>query len=176
MALLLRAAHYGTVDDDYHTNSRIRLVNAACSIRCPQDYFVQLVEQFPDQVREPDERNLLPLHYAISNASVDSQAYTKFVLEILLKIYPGGAAQEDDSGRLPLHVALMDSYLTWHKGGIKELVMAYPSALRVKDPMNEMLPFMSSAFHAIKSLLHLSTMYELLLSAPDVIVQVSSNR
>lgn len=172
MALLLRAAHYGTVDDDFHQEegrTKIRLVNAACSVRCPQDYFIQLIQQYPDQVGELDERSLLPLHYAVSNASVDSQTYTKFVLESLLEIHPEAAAKCNEDDRLPLHVALMDSTLTWHKGGIQELVYAYPSALRIRDPLYDLTPFLASAFHAIKSMQHLSTTYELLLAAPDAI-------
>jgi ankyrin repeat protein len=169
MALLLRAAHYGTVEDDFHQGSRIRLVNAACSVRCPLDYFAELIQHHPYQVRELDERNLYPLHYAVQNASVDAQAYTKEILEILLDIYPGAAAQVDEDGRLPLHVALMDSKLTWHKGGVKELVYAYPNALGIRDPLYNLHPFMASAYHSTKSMLHLSTTYELLLAAPDAI-------
>ena len=169
MALLLRAAHYGTVDDAFHQGSPVRLLNAACSVRCPQDYFLQLLEQHADQVRELDERNLLPLHYAVEHASVDSQTYTQFVVESLLELYPEAASFENAEGRLPLHVALMDSKLTWHKGGVQEIVFAYPDALRIRDPLYHLPPFLASAFHAIKSMLHLSTTFELLRTAPDVI-------
>lgn len=169
MALLLRAAHYGTVDDAFHQGHPVRLLNAACSVRCPQDYFLQLLEQHADQVRELDERNLLPLHYAVEHASVESQAYSQFVIESLLKLYPEAASVENEEGRLPLHVALMDSKLTWHKGGVQEIVFAYPDALRAKDPLYQLPPFLASAFHAIKSRLHLSTSFELLRTAPDVI-------
>lgn len=168
MALLLRAAHYGTVDDSFHQSSPIRLLNAACSVRCPQDYFLQLLEQHTDQVQDLDERNLLPLHYAVEHASVDAQTYTQFVVKSLLEIYPQAASHENAEGRLPLHVALMDSKLTWHKGGIQELVFAYPDALRIRDPLYQLPPVLASAFHAIKSMLHLSTTFELLRTAPDV--------
>ena len=169
MALLIRAAHYGTVDDAFHQGHPVRLLNAACSVRCPQDYFLQLLEQHADQVRELDERNLLPLHYAVEHASVESQAYSQFVIESLLELYPEAASVENEEGRLPLHVALMDSKLTWHKGGVQEIVFAYPDALRVRDPLYQLPPFLASAFHAIKSRLHLSTSFELLRTAPDVI-------
>ncbi|CAB9530847.1 expressed unknown protein (Partial), partial [Seminavis robusta] len=171
MALLVRAAHYGTVDDACHDDhhSKIRLVSAACSVRCPQAYFLHLLQEYRQEIFELDEpRQLLPLHYAVSNASVDSQPYTQFVLESLLEVYPDAAAVPNEEGRLPLHVALMDSKLTWHKGGIQELVYAYPSALMVPDPVHHLLPFLASAYNALESMLHLSTTYELLRAAPDV--------
>jgi hypothetical protein len=170
MALLLRAAHYGTVQDTSETAAgEIRLLCAACSVRCPQEYFLHILSQHELQVRQFDDRNLLPLHYAVRNASVDSQPYSQFVLESLLERYPAAASFPDNEGRLPLHVALMDSMLTWHKGGIQKLVYAYPAALRVMDPLHKLFPFLISAVHAIKSMLHLSTTFELLRAAPDVI-------
>lgn len=169
MALLLRAAHYGTVDDSFHQGHPVRLLNAACSVRCPQDYFLYLLDQHGDQVRELDERNLLPIHYAVEHASVESQTYSQFVIESLLELYPEAAAVKNEEGRLPLHVALMDSKLTWHKGGVQKIVFAYPDALRARDPLYQLPPFLASAFHAIKSMLHLSTTFELLRTAPDVI-------
>jgi len=173
MALLLRAAHYGTVDDTFHQGSPVLLLHAACSVRCPQDYFLQLLEQHRDQISTRDERGLLPLHYAIEHASVESQPYTQFVVESLLQAYPQAASVPNIEGRLPLHVALMDSKLTWHKGGIQEIVFAFPEALRIPDPINGLPPFLASAYHAIKSMLHLSTTFELLRTAPELMEDIA---
>ena len=178
MALVLRAAHYGTVDDCFPDAecSEIRLVSAACSARCPQEYFLEVLSEYEHQICQPDDRNLLPLHYAVLNASVDAQPYSQFVLESLLERYAKAASCPDEEGRLPLHVALMDSKLTWHKGGIQELVHAHPSALRISDPLHGLLPFLMSAVHGIKSMLHLSTTYEVLRAAPDVIESLGVSR
>ena len=70
---------------------------------------------------------------------------------------------------LPLHVAITDCQMTWNKGGIKALVYAYPDAVRKVDPRNGLFPFQASAIHATRSKLHLSTTYELLLAAPEMI-------
>jgi hypothetical protein len=73
-----------------------------------------------------------------------------------------------DVGRLPLHLA-MDVGLTWHKSGIQQLTLANVNALRTMDPVTKLYPFMQSAIHANNSRLHLSTTYELLLAAPEMV-------
>ena len=166
MALLLQAAHYGTVEQ---MRTKFRLLNAACSVRCPRDYFTQVLNESREQIDQPDEDGLHPLHYAVKNACADSQSYTQFVLESLLEHSVKAASVADQEGRLPLHVAVSDSLMTWHKGGIRELVFAYPNALRSVDPRNGLVPFLASAVSANKSRLHLSTTFELLLSAPEMV-------
>jgi hypothetical protein len=169
MALLLRAAHYGSVslEDDYPYE--FRLLNAACSVQCPREYFSTVLFDHVYQVSLPDERGLLPLHYAVRNASVEAQSYTQFVVSSLLELDPLAASVPDEQDRLVLHVAVGDSVLTWHKGGVRELVFANPEALQVPDPVNDLVPVLLSAVHAHKSRLHLSTTYELFLAAPEVV-------
>jgi ankyrin repeat protein len=168
MALLLKAAHYGTVRT-LPAGRTFRLLNAACSIRCPRDYFTLVLQEHRDQIDQPDEDGLLPLHYAVMNASPDSQAYTHFVVEALLEAYPQGASIADSAGRLPLHVAVSDALMTWHKGGVRELTFSCPNALRRRDPVSGLVPFLASASVANKSRLHLSTTFELLLAAPEMV-------
>ena len=84
-------------------------------------------------------------------------------------MYPEAASKRDAHGRLPLHVAIRDSHMTWHKGGVRELVYAYPNALVSRDESTRLFAFMASAPQAISSRLHLTTTYELLLAAPDMI-------
>lgn len=165
MALLLQAAHYGTVSH----NPNFRLLNAACSVRCPRDYFTQVLQEYEEQIDQPDENGLYPLHYAVKNACADSQSYTQFVVESLLSHCAHAASVKDKDGRLPLHVAVSDTLMTWHKGGVRELTFAYPNALRQVDPVDGLVPFLASATAANKSRLHLSTTYELLLAAPEIV-------
>lgn len=169
MALLLHAAHYGTVQQFRPSLHSFRLLNAACSVRCPKDYVALVLRQHADQLVEKDEKGLLPLHYAVRNAEPDSPSYTQFIVQALLKAHPEAASVTDDRGRLPLHVAVGDVGLTWHKGGVQELCLQYPNALRTFDPLTGLLPFLQSAEHAINSRLHLSTTLELLLAAPEMV-------
>lgn len=165
MALLLQAAHYGTVAQ---LDTPFRLLNAACSVRCPRDYFTQVLNESREQIEQPDEDGLYPLHYAVKNACADSQSYTQFVVESLLGC-SSKAAMVDEDGRLPLHIAVTDTLMTWHKGGVREVAFAYPNALRRIDPKNGLVPFLASAIAANKSRLHLSTTFELLLAAPEMV-------
>jgi len=73
------------------------------------------------------------------------------------------------TGRVPLHVAVSDALMTWHKGGVRELTFACPDALRKRDPASQLVPFLASGVVADKSRLHLSTTYELLLAAPEMV-------
>jgi len=166
MALLLQAAHYGTVGP---LDRPFRLLNAATSVRCPRDYFSQVLAEHEHQVGTPDEAGLYPLHYAVMNANPDSQSYTQFVVEALLERYPDASAVPDRDGRLPLHIAVSDTLMTWHKSAVREIVFANPNALRRVDPGNGLVPFLASAVHATKSRLHLSTTFELLLAAPEMV-------
>jgi hypothetical protein len=163
MALLLQAAHCRTVRGRFG-----KLLNAACSVRTPRDYFTKLLTRHLRQVSQPDDDGLYPLHYAVRNATSESQAYTQYVLENILAVYPEAATIPDRQGRLPLHVAIAESILTWHKGGLRELALSNTSALREPDPVCGLLPFLASAEAALHSRLHLSTTYELLRLAPDV--------
>jgi len=168
MALLLKAAHYGTVRT-LPEGRPFRILNATCSVRCPRDYFSQILHENITQVAQADENGLYPLHYAVKNALADSQSYTQFVVECLLDACPKAASIPDKEGRLPLHVAVLDTLMTWHKGGVRELTYSYPNALRKADPSSGLVPFLASAEAATKSRLHLSTTYELLLAAPEMV-------
>jgi ankyrin repeat protein len=174
MSLLLLVAYHGRVVEPNHGHRF--LLHAACCQRVPRAYISHLLssqsnnEIIRQQARVVDERGNLPLHYAVQTASVDCQLYTQFLIQSLLQVYPEAARQRDAHGRLPLHVAIQDSHMTWHKGGVKELVYAYPDALVSRDEQSKGLyAFMTSAPQAISSRLHLTTTYELLLAAPEMI-------
>ena len=176
MALVLRAAYCGVVEDEDHPNLQsaalipeFRLVNAMCTIKCPRDYILRVLDTHSNELSLPDGQGLLPLHCAVINAQEGS--HTEFLLETLLQYYREAASIPIPThlNALPLHVLITDQSMTWNKGGVQHLVYAYPDALRIPDPRDGLVLFLASATHAIKSRLHLSTTYELLLAAPDVI-------
>lgn len=166
MALLLLTAFEKELVDPLPMR---HLLHAACYTKCPRDYFSLVVSKCPNQASQPDDAGNLPLHYAVRHACVESQTYTQFVLEKLLQVYPTACSIPDGTGRLALHVALSDSRLTWHKGGIDLLVKANPEALYCLDTTSRLYPFLTSALYATQSRLHLSTTYNLLLAAPGVV-------
>lgn len=164
MALLLQAAYCGTVRKSCRT---FRLVNAVCTVRCPTDYAAIVLDQA--NVQEPDARGLLPLHYAVAANRGLPAHYTQFVIEHLTREAPQTAAVRDVHGRLPLHVAIGDVGLTWHRGGVRELSWTYTAALLCPDPRTGLVPALQSAVRSTESRLHLSTTLELLLMAPQVV-------
>jgi hypothetical protein len=176
MALVLRAAYCGIVEDEGHPSLQLaapipefRLVNAICTIKCPRCYISRVLDTHSDELSLPDGQGLLPLHYAVTNAQED--LHTEFLLETLLEHYKGAASTPIPThlNALPLHVLITDRSMTWNKGGVQHLVYAHPDALRIPHPRDGMVPFLASAAHATKSRLHLSTTYELLLAAPDAL-------
>jgi hypothetical protein len=176
MALLLRAAYCGIIEDEDHPNLQLaafipefRLVNAMCAIKCPRDYISRVLDNHSDELSLPDSRGLLPLHSAVTHAQEGS--HTEFLLEILLEYYKEAASIPIPThhNALPLHVLITDQSMTWNKGGVQQLVYAFPNALRIPDPRDGLVPFLASAAHATQSRLLLSTTYELLLAAPDLL-------
>jgi ankyrin repeat protein len=172
MALLLQAAFYGTVDED-DLEIDFSIVTAACSIPCPREYMEQVLSStHSQQVSQLDQKGYLPLHFAIMAAQEDSPSYTNYLMERLLEEYPEAASTPfgQSSSVLPLHVLIADRRMTWHKGGVQHLALASANVLRIPDPRSRLVPFLASAEHATtNSRLHLSTTYELLRAAPEVI-------
>ena len=99
----------------------------------------------------------------------------EFLLEKLLEYYPQAANVPFHTSMspykilLPLHVAIANREMTWHKGGIQHLALASVDVLRFSDPRSRLPPALQSATHAYKSRMHLSTTYELLRLAPEVL-------
>ena len=184
MALLLQAAYCGTVtnsdsdcEDNNHNNTHAKqhrsssfsVINAVCTVRCPTDYAAIILDKCPAD--QPDAHGLLPLHCAVRQQSRRTPPhYTQFIIQHLVRKAPATAAVPDRLGRLPLHVAVGDVGLTWHKGGVRELSFTYTAALRQPDPRTGLVPALQSAVRATESRLHLSTTLELLLMAPEVVL------
>jgi hypothetical protein len=199
MALLLEAAHTGKVtrvssrrriwNHDSQQANQFLLLHAACSMEdCPRSYFEHVLQQHLKQCVQADEKGLLPIHILLRRPV---SVYQQFCLQLLLAAAPQAAAVRDPSGRLPLHIALAttnssehgvcNSYntadvpLTWHKGGLRELTYAHPPALRVADPVSKLVPFLAAATASEYSKEHLSTTFELLLAAPEMLATLVSS-
>ena len=166
MEILLEAAFCGTVDED----PDFPIVCAACSIRCPRDYASRVLATHAPQIGRPAPSGWYPLHYAILSADESTAAYTSFLMERLLDEYPQAATIPFGRGKvLPLHALIADRAMMWHKGGVQELAMACTDVLRVPDPRSRLVPALESAISATQSRQHLSTTYELLRLAPEVV-------
>lgn len=176
MELLMRAAFRGTIVEEEGSTVSQRsfpLMCAVCSIRCPRDYISQILSIRRNEVSMRDQKTgYLPLHYAIMSAEEDDMtSYTSFLIDQLIEVYPEAAQIpfRPGSNVLPLHVLVADRGMTWHKGGVKKVVQASIDALTIADPRSRLVPALESASNADKSRLHLSTTYELLRLAPQVL-------
>jgi ankyrin repeat protein len=168
MAVLLQAAFASKFP-----NASSSLLNAACSVPCPTEYFVDLIKGHDTQYfLKQDENGRSALHYAMLSARIDTarcQSHAQTVVETILNRCPQAAQLRDNDGRLPLHVAVGDTLLTWQNGVVRELTFCYPESLRQVDSRTGLVPFLASATHANASRFHLSTTFILLLAAPDML-------
>jgi hypothetical protein len=171
MELVLKAAFAGSIDVK---DSEFHVLCAACSMRCPRDYISLIIRDQPELIRQPDKDGLLPLHYAVRSADVKSPYATDYILERLLEEYPEAAGipfseEDDDISVLPLHFLISDRGSTCLSGGVLTLIKARPETLRTPDPRSGLVPVLASAETAALNRMHLSTTYEMLRAAPDVI-------
>jgi len=185
MEILLRAAtHYplgiqSTTSDNEEEkrSSHFDVLRACCQINpVPREYLQLNIQRYQHRLAWSDNQGWLHLHHAIQSSNEETQSYTEFLLESLLQKFPAAASvpfeinyQQSKLYVLPLHVLITDRRMTWHNGGVRAMVNAYPDALWTPDPRNGLVPFLGSATNAMQSRAHLSTTYELLRKSPDVI-------
>lgn len=162
VALLLLTAYFGHVVED----RRSFLLHAACFQRIPRDCFNLVLQNNLDQIMEQDHLGNLPLHYALSQQNHTAAAFTEYVVLSLLEHAPEAAEIPNREGRLAVHCALDHQLLTWYKGGLCHVA---PRSLLVRDPRTALYPFQMAAIHANQSRLGLSTLYEILRAAPEVL-------
>jgi ankyrin repeat protein len=163
VALILLTAFFGHVVED----RRSFLLHAACFQRVPRDCFQEILRENQDQVLIPDHLGNLPLHHAVSQRQIQPEALTGFIVISLLELEPESARFRNHEGRVALHCALDQPRLTWHKGGLSKLVPL--SCLSARDPRTGLYPLQMAALHANLSRLYLSTLYEILHAAPEVV-------
>ena len=83
-----------------------------------------LVQQYPDSLKEKDNQEKLPLHYACENNAPPQ------VLEFMVQQYPDSVMEKDKDDLLPLHYACdKDAPLQV----LEFLVQQYPDALLCLD-------------------------------------------
>ena len=106
------------------------MVHAAVRNECPQDLLRYIIETRPEEVKQVNEKGMLPLHVAANAGphAPESSYHYKFVIDELLYSYPDGAAVSDKYGRLPLQLAI-ESGKKWIGGGTKSLHDVYPDAM-----------------------------------------------
>ncbi|KAI2513352.1 hypothetical protein MHU86_1123 [Fragilaria crotonensis] len=162
VALLLLTALFGRVVED----RRSFLLHAACFQRIPRDCFDHILKENLDQLMVKDHLGNLPIHYAASQQNHAAPAFTQHIVSCLLEHAPEAAQVANREGRLALHCALDHQHMTWHKGGLCAIA---PRALLARDPRTGLYPFQMAAIHANQSRLYLSTLYEILRAAPEVV-------
>ena len=163
MNLIVLTAFHGEM-----TVSTCFLLHAACCQNVPIQYLKKILKQYTCQASKVDHHGNLPIHYLCMDVQLRDQHYTKCILTLLLEVYPAAATVVNSDGRLPLH-CLLEAQHTWHFGGIKELVYAHPNALQTLNIKMNLFPVQMAARNANRSLGHLSTLLEVLLSAPEMV-------
>lgn len=83
------------------------------------------IKKLPESIRETDEFGMTSLHWSCTDPEVPLG-----LLRRLLKIYPEAAAQANEGGLLPLHIAVK-AKLDVHR--IRLVLKAHPEALLVKN-------------------------------------------
>ena len=88
------------------------------------------------------------------------------------------AGMPDRNERMPLHIVVRSKRRLWHKGGIRDIAMAEPTVLTMKDPQTNLYPFMLAASggespsfemgKSAKGCRRLDKIYFLLREAPEV--------
>jgi hypothetical protein len=112
------------------------IVHAAASLatKAPLDWLKVIIAKNPSEIGEQDAKGRLPVHYA-AMAMGDTPAggvgtyQGKFVLQLLLKLCPSAAQVMDDSGKLPLTLALERGGVSSSAAGLQVLYDAFPHAM-----------------------------------------------
>jgi ankyrin repeat protein len=173
MELLLLTALVGRVVVDEEDASQF-LLHAACLQRVPRDYLEELIldEHRRNHLLLPDPQNgNLPLHYAVSQRHT-GQPFCEFLVKALVQHAPEAVEVRNKKGRYPLHCALD------HEDGNNQpflknakllKLLCRPSTLSAVDPVTELYPLHMATRYANLSRAHFSTLYEVLLAAPQVV-------
>ena len=160
-------------------------VHAAVSLGaqgCPVEVLSSVMKKYPEQVFQRDQWGRLPLHVGIQRITWSKHRKRRLkpkeqpFLTVLLDAFPLAAREQacNDNGRYPLHSAIANGH-AW-EGGIRDIFLAAPEILSVRDPISGLFPFQLAALPAVakisKEMDSFETSYRLLRARPDIIDRI----
>lgn len=84
-----------------------------------------------------DEKRLLPLHYALGMASIQTHESTPFITSTLLANYPRGIMIRNGNGYLPIHLAAQNGFMPGIRGLLAVDASGVFSRLATDDQDND---------------------------------------
>lgn len=156
VCLLLKASYLGTVVEedeaevDGNGSKEWRVLHAALAvskkISVPLVVVQTALSQHPEQVFEVDKEGRFPLSLALEGASGSGSIQSGVrdeVARLVLDADPDAAGKQDRNGRYPLSVVAASGAVG--RDVAREVMRAFPDALRVPDPSTRLMPFMLAA-------------------------------
>jgi hypothetical protein len=190
---LMRGALYGDVSS---TDRAVTpTLHAMVSLQVPLEVVIYALEVYGEETSLLDSKGRYPLQLVIENrppvdypmslVSVESYLKQKEVKVLkVLELYPEAASLPNSDGRVALSMAAGANSVS--ERVLRELWLVNPAALRKLDPVHGLYPFQISAlpkaplptitspraaeqWRQTEDYLHLSSIFNLLKQAPDVI-------
>ncbi len=95
-----------------------------------------LLQQYPESINIPDpQTGSLPIHLILLHNPLATE-----VIDYFLDLHPDSVTKPDGSGRLPIHIALLQKSPSW-----EEVLKLSPTLLESRDPVTGLLPFQLAA-------------------------------
>ena len=149
LELLAKAAYHKSSFLDL-PDASWRPLHALCALDVPPELVRFACRFHRGDLYDKDEEGRLPIHICASSPTYVKHPSKREAKHSLMRylLHEDSAVAKifDKSGRLPIHFACKNGK-TWSKGGLKHLVEAHPSSLRIPDGVTGMLPFMLAATH-----------------------------
>ena len=175
MCVLIRVSYHASPGSSHH------ILHAAAGTPwcCPLPVLRIAVNRCSTELHEKDDLGRLPLHVAatstlsppiellepeIGNLSTIKKNKGETDIDILIRAYPESACLPDDSGQLPLLLAIRSGRM-WNFG-LSSLVTAFPEALQTREPRTGLFPFQYASTYSTTST---EVVFNLLKAAPHLI-------
>jgi len=95
-----------------------------------------ILEQYPQSINIPDpQTSSLPIHLMLHHNPLATE-----VIDYFLELHPDSVTKPNGSGRLPIHIALLQKSPSWEK-----ILKLSPTLLESRDPVTGLLPFQLAA-------------------------------
>lgn len=159
-----------------HSPAPWTVLHGAASVTTLCPAFLELaVRLHPEDLQQKDDYGRMPLHIASSLDAgpiynPDAEANLERKIETILQGFPNAARLRDCSDSLPLHGAISMGQ-SWKT--LSLLIRAAPETLSRRDGVNKLYPFQLAA---CSSSARIDDVYQLLLSAPDLLTLTQRNR